>query len=66
MSLTSFATRQFLERIIPADETWVHHYEPESKAHSVAWKRPTSPVDEKFKSQLSTGFGIWKVRFWFI
>jgi hypothetical protein len=33
----------------------VHHYEPESKAQSVAWKRPTSPVAKKFKSQPSAG-----------
>jgi hypothetical protein len=33
-----------------ADETWLHHYEPETKAQSMAWKRPTSPVAKKFKS----------------
>jgi hypothetical protein len=52
-SLTNFAPRQFVERIITADETWVHHYEPESKAQSMAWKRLTSPVAKKFKSQPS-------------
>jgi hypothetical protein len=31
-SLTSFSPRQFLERIVTADESWLHHYEPESKA----------------------------------
>jgi hypothetical protein len=31
-SLTSFAPRQFLERIVTTNETWVHYYEPESKA----------------------------------
>jgi hypothetical protein len=51
--LTNFAPRQFLDRIVTADETWVHHYEPESKAQSVAWKRPTSPVAKKFRSQPS-------------
>jgi hypothetical protein len=35
-SLTNFAPRQFLERIVTAVETWVHHYEPQSKAQSVA------------------------------
>jgi hypothetical protein len=50
----------------------MHHYKPESILKSMAWKRPTSPVTEKFKSQPSPGkimltiFGIWKVRFWFI
>jgi hypothetical protein len=54
-SLTNFALRQFLEQIFTADETWVHHYEPESKAQSVAWKRPTSAVAKKFKSRPSAG-----------
>jgi hypothetical protein len=31
-SLTNFESHQFLERIVTADETWTHHYEPESKA----------------------------------
>jgi hypothetical protein len=52
-SLTSFAPRHFLERIVTADETWVRHYEPVSKAQNMAWKRPTSPVAKKFESQPS-------------
>jgi hypothetical protein len=39
-SLTNFVPRQFLEQIVTADETWVHHYEPERKAQSMAWKPP--------------------------
>jgi len=31
----------------------VHCYEPDIKALSRAWKRPTSPVAKKFKSQSS-------------
>jgi hypothetical protein len=52
-SLTNFAPRQILWRIVTADETWVHHYEPKNKAQSMTWKRPTSPVAKKFKSQPS-------------
>jgi hypothetical protein len=62
-SLTDFAPRQFLERIITADEIWVHHYEPESKAQSVTWNCPTSPVAKKFKSQPSAG-KIMLTLFW--
>jgi hypothetical protein len=62
-SLTSFAPRQFLERIVTADETWVHHYEPVSKAQSVAWKRLTSSLSKKFRSQLSVG-KIMLTLFW--
>jgi hypothetical protein len=70
--LTNFAPRQFLQRIVTADEIWVHHYEPESKAQSMTWKRLTSTVAKKFKSQPSAGkimltlFGIGKVQFWLI
>jgi hypothetical protein len=46
---------QFLERIITADETWLHHYELETKAPSMIWKRLTLPVAKKFKSQPSDG-----------
>jgi hypothetical protein len=62
-SLTSFAPRQFLERIVTAYETWGHHYQPESKAQSMAWKRPTSPVAQKFKSQPSAS-KIMLTLFW--
>jgi len=63
MSLTNFAPRQFLERIITTDETWVHHYKPDSKAQSMAWKCLTSPVAKKFKSQPSAG-KIMLTLFW--
>jgi hypothetical protein len=54
-SLTKFGPRQFLERIITAYQPGVRHYEPESKAQSMVWKRPTWPVAKKFKSQPSAG-----------
>jgi hypothetical protein len=71
-SLTNFSPRQFLERIVTADENWVYNYEPESKAQSMVWKLPTSLMARKSKIQPSAGknmlkiSGIWKVRFWFI
>jgi hypothetical protein len=49
-SLTNFTPRLFLQRIVTADETWVYHYEPESKAQSMSYKRPTSPTAKKLKS----------------
>jgi hypothetical protein len=39
-SLTNFASRQFLERVVTADETWVHHYEPESEAQEYGLETP--------------------------
>lgn len=47
--------RTFLTRIVTTDETWVFHYEPESKRQSMEWKHVTSPVKKKFKSQRSAG-----------
>lgn len=45
----------FLDRIITGDETWIHHYEPESKRQSMEWKHPNSPCKKKFKTQPSAG-----------
>jgi hypothetical protein len=45
----------FLFRIVTGDESWVHHFTPESKAASVAWKHTTSPVRKKFKTTPSAG-----------
>ena len=42
-----------LDRIITGDETWVHHYEPESKRQSMEWKHPQSPCKKKFKTEPS-------------
>ena len=43
----------FLDRIITGDETWVHHYEPESKQQIMEWKYPQLPCKKKFKTQPS-------------
>jgi hypothetical protein len=32
-----------LERIVTGDETWVHHFDPESKQRSMQWKHNSSP-----------------------
>jgi len=45
----------FLQQIVTGDETWIHHYEPESKRQSMQWKHPSSPVAKKFKTQPSVG-----------
>ena len=43
--------KTFLQRIVTKDETWVHHFKPESKRASMEWCHPTSPCSKKFKSQ---------------
>jgi len=42
-----------LVRILTADKTWVHHYDPDSKRQSMEWKHPSSPAKKKFKRQPS-------------
>ena len=37
------------------DETWVYHFEPDSKRASMEWRHPTSPRSKKFKFQHSAG-----------
>jgi len=46
---------EFLSRIVTGDETWVHHYEPESKRQSMEWKHLGSPAKKKFKTQPFVG-----------
>jgi len=46
---------EVLSRIVTGDETWVHHYEPESKRQSLEWKHLGSPAKKKFKTQPSAG-----------
>ena len=45
----------FLERIVTGDETWVHHYTPETKRSSMQWKHVTSPSPRKFRVMRSAG-----------
>jgi hypothetical protein len=44
-----------LNRTVPEDESWVYHYQRESKRDSLQWKHPTSPSIKKFKVTHSTG-----------
>ena len=39
----------FLDHIITQDETWVHHYDPETKQQSMQWKHADAPTPLKFK-----------------
>lgn len=44
----------FLGRIVTGDETWLHHFDPETKRQSMEWHHVTSPR-KKFKSVPSAG-----------
>lgn len=45
----------FLSRLVTQDETWVHHFDPESKRQSMQWKHPWSPPPRKFRVTASAG-----------
>jgi len=46
---------KFFKRLITQDETWVYHYDPETKAQSMQWKHLDSPPPKKARVQPSTG-----------
>ena len=45
----------FLDSIVTCDETWVHHFTPESKRSSMQWRRSGSPPPLKAKTFSSAG-----------
>jgi len=57
----------FLDRIVTQDETWVHHFDLETKWQSMVWKHVSSSTPKKFKVTPSAGkvmatvFGTVKV-----
>ena len=38
---------EFLARVVAGDESWCHHFEPDSKRQSIQWKHPGSPPPKK-------------------
>jgi hypothetical protein len=53
----------FFSTIVTDDETWIHHFEPETKRQSMEWHHTTSPQKEKFKAFPSTS-KIMATVFW--
>lgn len=45
----------FLTRIVTGDETWVHHWDPETKSESKQWVHKGSPPPKKARTQPSAG-----------
>lgn len=43
----------FIDRYVTMDETWVHHYDPETKIQSKQWKHGGSPPPRKFRAVAS-------------
>ena len=45
----------FCCRLTIGDETWIHHWNPESTLESMQWKHPDYPPPKKFRTQLAAG-----------
>jgi len=45
----------FLSRLVTMDETWLYHYDPETKQQSMERRHSGSPRPKKFRVQKSTG-----------
>jgi len=45
----------FLSRLVTMDETWLYHYDPETKQQSVGWRHSDSPHPKKLRLQKSVG-----------
>lgn len=43
------------DRIVTGDETWIHHWTPESKRQSMVWKKKDEPTPKKAKVVESAG-----------
>ncbi|XP_052682598.1 histone-lysine N-methyltransferase SETMAR-like [Crassostrea angulata] len=46
---------KWLDRIITTDETWLHHFDPETKTESSIWKHRDSQAPKKAKVAKSMG-----------
>ena len=44
---------EFHTRLVTGDETWLHHWNPDTKKESMQWKHPGSPPPKKFRTQPS-------------
>ena len=63
LSLIEANEADFFARIVTGDETWLHHWDPESKQESMQWKHLGSPPPLKFRTQPSAG-KIMATVFW--
>jgi hypothetical protein len=47
----------FLSRLLTMGETWLYHYDPETKQHSMEWRHSGSPrpTQKKIRVQKSAG-----------
>lgn len=55
LQLLTRNTPEFLRRYVTMDETWLHHYTPESNRQSAEWTATGEPSPKRGKTQKSAG-----------
>ena len=53
----------FLSRLVTMDETWLYHYDLETKQQSMEWRHSGSPRSKKIRVQKSAGYVLAEI-FW--
>jgi len=53
----------YLSRLVTMDETWLYHYDPQTKQQSVEWQHSGSPHPKKFQVQKFAGKVLTSI-FW--
>ena len=53
---------EFWRRLITVDETWIHHYTPETKIQSKQWTAKVEPAPKKAKTVFRLG-KLWRLFF---
>jgi len=51
LAIYSATPDNVLSRTITGDETWIHHWHPDTKQESMQWKHVSSPPPTKFRTQ---------------
>ena len=49
------AEENFFRGTVTGDESWIHHYQPETRRPSMEWTHPGSPAKKKVKTVSSPG-----------
>ena len=55
LALLDADPERFFKRYVTMDETWEHHFQPETKQQSKQWKHQGSPAPKIVKSVISAG-----------
>jgi len=53
-----------LSRLVTMEETWLYHYDLETKQQSMEWRHSSSPCPKKFRVQKSAG-KVLALIFWY-